>query len=139
MPIPFQCPHCGLQLQIDERYAGQTGPCRQCGRSVTVPYPATASQPVAPAPISYGIACPKCNSQSIRPGPWPWYLGTIGAMFVSARVCTQCGHEFDARKPQADLGKRKLRLALVINGIGALGILAVIFFVGWVAYVTSVR
>jgi len=58
-------------------------------------------------------------------------------MFVSARVCNQCGHEFDARKPQADLRKRKLRLALVINGIGAVGILAVIAFVGWVAYVTS--
>jgi len=136
MPISFQCPHCGVQSQVDAQYAGQTGPCRQCGQSVTIPNPAAASQPVAPVPVSYGIACPKCSSQSIRPGPWPWYLGTIGAIFVSARACNQCGHEFDARKPQADLGKRKLRLALVINGIGALGILAVIGFVVWVAYMS---
>lgn len=139
MPIPFQCPHCGLQLQIAERYAGQTGPCRQCGQSVAIPQVATAPQPVAQAPIAYGIPCPNCNSPSNRAGPWPWYLGTIGAMFVSARVCNQCGHEFDARKPEADLRKRKLRLALVINGIGGLGILVVIAFVGWVAYVTSMR
>ena len=137
MSIPFQCPHCGVESQVGDQYAGQTGPCRQCGQSVTVPYLATVSQPAAEAPMSYGTVCPRCSSQSIRSGPWPWYLGTVGAMFVSARVCNQCGHEFDARKPQADLRKRKLRLALVINGIGAVGILAVIAFVGWVAYVTS--
>lgn len=139
MPIPFHCPHCGVQSQVADRYAGQTGPCRQCGQPVTIPHAATATEPAPQAPITYGIACPQCNSPSNRSGPWPWYLGTIGAMFVSARVCNQCGHEFDARKPQADLRKRKLRLALVINGIGGLGILAVIAFVVWVAYVTSIR
>ncbi len=72
----------------------------------------------------------------IRPGPWPWYLGTIGAIFVSARVCNGCGHEFDARKPQADLGKRKLRLALLINGFGALGILTVVFLLGLLFFLT---
>ncbi len=37
MPIPFTCPHCGLQTNVLEEYAGQSGPCAKCGRTVTVP------------------------------------------------------------------------------------------------------
>jgi hypothetical protein len=48
MPIPFVCPHCGAQTTVDERYAGQTGPCFQCGRTVTVPT-AWAGCPARPA------------------------------------------------------------------------------------------
>ena len=136
MPIQFQCPHCGLKTLVDERFAGQTGPCRQCGKAVTVPYPAAAAGPPLQAPLWYGVPCPRCGSRAVRPGPWPWYLGTIGAMFVSAKLCTQCGHHFDARKPEADFRQRKLRLALLINGFGGLGILIVVFLVGLVVYYT---
>jgi DNA-directed RNA polymerase subunit RPC12/RpoP len=136
MPISFQCPECGLKTQIDDRFAGQTGPCRQCGRSVTIPKPDVSSRQGPPTPGAYGVACPRCDSRSIRPGPWPWYLGTIGAIFVSAKVCSQCGHEFDARKPQADFAKRKRRLALLINGFGALGILVIVSLLGLLIYFT---
>lgn len=37
MPIPFRCPHCGLQTQVDQRYAGQTGPCAGCGQAISIP------------------------------------------------------------------------------------------------------
>ncbi|MBX3412753.1 MAG: DUF1559 domain-containing protein [Pirellulales bacterium] len=37
MPIPFTCPHCGTRTQVDEKYAGQSGPCFQCGKTVQVP------------------------------------------------------------------------------------------------------
>ncbi|HJT34711.1 MAG TPA: DUF1559 domain-containing protein [Pirellulales bacterium] len=40
MAIAFTCPQCGLQSNVDDQYAGQTGPCRQCGAMVTVPGPA---------------------------------------------------------------------------------------------------
>ncbi len=132
MPIQFQCPHCGNQMSLADQYAGQTGPCKQCGQTITIPGAAGGvpmQGPAGPAPsypASHGNVCPKCNSTAISSGPWPWYLGTIGAIFVKAVRCQQCGHNFDARKPQADIGKRKLILALVINGIGGLGILAVI-------------
>jgi hypothetical protein len=72
------------------------------------------------------VPCPKCGSRSIRSGPWPWYLGTVGAMLCDAKICKDCEHEFDAKKPDADLAKRKLMLALVINGIGFIGIIAVL-------------
>ncbi len=37
MPFSFVCPHCGLETQVADRYAGLTGPCAQCGQTVTVP------------------------------------------------------------------------------------------------------
>ena len=37
MPIQFTCPHCGLSTNVADQYAGQTGPCSGCGRTVTVP------------------------------------------------------------------------------------------------------
>jgi hypothetical protein len=51
-------------------------------------------------------------------------------MVCRAVICNDCGHEFDARKPHADLATRKLVLFLVINGVGLVGILAVIFAMG---------
>ncbi len=37
MPISFTCPHCGLQTTVAEQYAGQSGPCAGCGKTVTIP------------------------------------------------------------------------------------------------------
>jgi hypothetical protein len=54
----------------------------------------------------------------------------------ATHVCNQCGHEFDARKPPVDFNKRKLRLALLINGVRALGILTVVFLVGLVVFLS---
>ncbi|HXT60369.1 MAG TPA: DUF1559 domain-containing protein [Pirellulales bacterium] len=48
MSISFTCPQCGLQTEVDDRFAGQTGPCRQCGATVTVP--GGPSQPFAAPP-----------------------------------------------------------------------------------------
>jgi prepilin-type processing-associated H-X9-DG protein len=50
MPIQFTCPQCGCQTQVDDRFAGQTGPCRTCGATVTVP--GTPTGPFAPPPPS---------------------------------------------------------------------------------------
>lgn len=70
--------------------------------------------------------CPKCGSDDVRSGPWPWYLGTVGAMVCQAMVCDECGHEYDAKKPEANLATRKRNLAIVINGIGFVGIAIVL-------------
>jgi hypothetical protein len=39
MSINFTCPHCGATTDVADRYAGQTGPCARCGKTVTVPLP----------------------------------------------------------------------------------------------------
>jgi hypothetical protein len=72
------------------------------------------------------IPCPACGSRDLRGGPWPWYLGTVGSFLCNVVTCRDCGHVFDTRKPEADWNKRALKLALILNGIGLLGIVAVI-------------
>jgi prepilin-type processing-associated H-X9-DG protein len=39
MPIHFTCPHCGKTTDVADQYAGQTGPCAGCGKTITVPLP----------------------------------------------------------------------------------------------------
>lgn len=48
MAIPFTCPHCGAQTNVDDRYAGQTGPCSHCGKSITIPFVAGGAAPPPP-------------------------------------------------------------------------------------------
>lgn len=45
--IAFRCPQCGAETNVDDRYAGQTGPCRHCGAMITIP---GTSQPFVAAP-----------------------------------------------------------------------------------------
>ena len=47
MPIPFVCPHCGLRTSVSDEYAGRSGPCAGCGKTITVP---PRAQPVPYAP-----------------------------------------------------------------------------------------
>lgn len=37
MVIPFACPHCGSYTNVDDEYAGQSGPCASCGKTITIP------------------------------------------------------------------------------------------------------
>lgn len=37
MAIQFMCPHCGVKMNVDPAYAGQTGPCSKCGEKITIP------------------------------------------------------------------------------------------------------
>lgn len=89
--------------------------------------------PRARAKRRAGVECPKCGSTYSRAGSWPWYLGTVGAFVCRPVICEDCDHEFDAKKPEANLRSRLRNLAIVINGIGLLGIAAVIGLLGlWI-------
>ncbi len=35
--IDMECPHCGQELHIDDKYAGQSGRCKHCHRRITLP------------------------------------------------------------------------------------------------------
>ena len=39
MPIHFTCPHCGTTTNVADQYAGQSGPCIRCSKTITVPGP----------------------------------------------------------------------------------------------------
>ena len=86
--------------------------------------------PPPSGPLPSGLPpCPKCGGLSFRTGPWPWYLGTIGAMICKPVICNGCGHEFDTKKPEAHLPSRKRNLAIVINAIGGIGIIIVVVLI----------
>ncbi|HEY1186609.1 MAG TPA: hypothetical protein VGE74_03080 [Gemmata sp.] len=86
------------------------------------------------------VPCPECGARSNHAGPWPWYLGTVGALMCRAVVCNECGHEYDEKKPHANLATRKRNLAIVINGVGFLGIVSVVVLLGlWIAYTMNPR
>ena len=42
MPIAYACPHCGKQFSVADQYAGQSGPCAGCGKTISVPRPGFA-------------------------------------------------------------------------------------------------
>ena len=62
MTIDFKCPHCGQQMEVDEQYAGQTGPCKQCGEKITIPFdsatPKSGSPYTSPAGSKSSSAVP---------------------------------------------------------------------------------
>jgi prepilin-type processing-associated H-X9-DG protein len=49
MPISFTCPHCGLQTNVADEYAGKSGPCVRCGNTITVPGGSGVGVPLPPA------------------------------------------------------------------------------------------
>ncbi len=55
MAIQFTCPHCGGVQTAEERYAGATGPCTACGKSVVVPGGPAQFTPTKPAGSNAGI------------------------------------------------------------------------------------
>jgi prepilin-type processing-associated H-X9-DG protein len=54
MPFPFTCPHCNLETLVDDEYAGQSGPCAGCGKTVMIPFrmglPVTVAGTIASPP-----------------------------------------------------------------------------------------
>ena len=57
MPVHFTCPHCGTTSSVADQYAGQSGPCIRCGKTVTVPGPDGGASPFcgAGAPPKRGL------------------------------------------------------------------------------------
>ena len=57
-----------------------------------------------------------------------------------AVICNECGHEYDEKKPQANLATRKRNLAIGINAVGFLGIVTVLaLLIVWIAYTMNPR
>lgn len=54
MPIEFACPHCGKKTLVADQYAGTSGPCAGCGKTITIPAATpfrTDAQAVTNAPL----------------------------------------------------------------------------------------
>lgn len=78
MTIPFTCPHCGTQTDVFEEYAGCSGPCAVCGKTITVPRP-VGSRPVS---ATRAPAEPRGSRPSRR---WSTWL-VVAAVLVSVLI-----------------------------------------------------
>jgi len=56
MPIPFTCPHCGTHTEVSDEFAGSSGPCAQCGETITIPVPGGPAGYAAPEKRSSGLS-----------------------------------------------------------------------------------
>jgi WD40 repeat protein len=69
--IAFTCHHCGQRLNIKEQFAGRTGPCPECGASLSFP-------PLTPAQIAAGdqetLAPPQITPSLASPPAGPALL-----------------------------------------------------------------
>jgi len=45
MAFDFVCPFCHSRTRVEDRFAGQSGPCAECGKRVTLPSPASIGLP----------------------------------------------------------------------------------------------
>ena len=79
MPIPFSCPHCNLETLVEDEYAGQSGDCARCGKSITVPF-VPDSRSLQPDEVVVGI--PRQTKRSVL----NIALAVCGAVIVGAAV-----------------------------------------------------
>ena len=98
MPIPFTCLHCGHQTSVDEYYSGQTGPCGQCGKMITIPgAPAVANVrrpeddpairmliPVGRSPLAIAAGYMGLFSLLLFPAPIALILGLLAIRDIRA-------------------------------------------------------
>lgn len=52
MPISFNCPSCGTFTEVADHFAGQSGPCKSCGNTITIPQAMLMPQKPLPATSS---------------------------------------------------------------------------------------
>ncbi len=97
--INFDCPHCGHNLDVNEKGAGLTVACPECSKSIEIPIPApevlvcdmifnygSCGQPLKAAPDMAGqlIDCPACKKPTDIPfaprptPPTPTHPAAIG-------------------------------------------------------------
>jgi prepilin-type processing-associated H-X9-DG protein len=74
MPISFTCPSCGQSSIAGDEFAGQTGPCRACGKPVTIPL----GKPMYVAPPA---------TSSSGGGTWGVIAIVLGVLGIGGVLC----------------------------------------------------
>ena len=153
--LELTCPHCGNVMQIEERYAGHRGRCKECGGRVFVsedgtvqPFsdePAPIEQPKptllpAVAPVRVGDARPlppqRNQTQQTYTVQCPFCQG-IATLYPAHGgqeiACPHCNKSFEAPPPPAQVARgnqsQVLKGCLIAGGV-TLGLMVLIGFIG---------
>lgn len=102
MPIPIKCPSCGIETNVSDQFAGTSGPCRNCGTTISVP----PSNPFGSDAVSNS---PRATSNSA-----PWVLIIVGIL-ACGLVCG--GILLALLLPAVQAAREAARRANCINSI----------------------
>jgi hypothetical protein len=123
MPFLFTCPHCGAQTQVSEQYAGHSGPCAQCGQTITIPPLAGAAPPDLGEDAGMRLLLPVGRSGwAIAAG----YAGLLAPLCVFAPIALVLGLVaiWDIRKHPKRHGMGRAIFGLVMGAIFTLVMLS---------------
>lgn len=110
MAISFSCPHCGHHTHVSNEFAGMSGPCAQCGKTITIPMVAGAAPPpdgMRPMPAEP------------RRSRMPWVLAALGAV-VFLLCCS--GIPVALLLPAVNAAREAARRAQCANNLRQIGL-----------------
>ena len=123
MSISFTCPHCGTEIAVSHEYAGQTGPCSACGRTIALPASAGGLHghtSVSPSKKGLkrllGRLKPKLPTGGhLRSVLWIALLGLLvaGAGMVAYKVLQMLGLRDEIERVQCAANLRRIGRALL--------------------------
>jgi hypothetical protein len=123
MPISFTCPHCGTEIAVANEYAGQSGPCPACGRTIELPASVDpVPDPAGASPSKRGRKSPREKIRSKLPTGRPFrtflsiaFFGLLilGAALVAIRMLRVLGLRDEVERVQCAANLRRIGRALL--------------------------